>query len=91
MRVIHSNGSKWAGEELDPIEALLERLASTPLHPSFEHYGNFFEPARKALARWDEHSGTTRKRQRRFASSAISGGCRRCSTSTRMSPNLLSA
>ena len=38
---IHSNGSKWFGEEPDPIEKLLERLEEYALDPRFETYGNF--------------------------------------------------
>lgn len=39
--VITANGSKWAGDEPDEVEILLERLASEPLDPRFEEYGNF--------------------------------------------------
>jgi len=35
------NGSKWAGQEPDPIETLLERLATHTLDPLFEDYGSF--------------------------------------------------
>lgn len=38
---IHSNGSKWAGQEPDSIETLLEVLKREPLDRSFEAYGNF--------------------------------------------------
>lgn len=38
---IRSNGSTWAGEELDTIEALLATLASEPLDRRFEDCGNF--------------------------------------------------
>lgn len=38
---IVSNGSKWAGQEPDSVEKLLEVLATTPLDPTFEDYGNF--------------------------------------------------
>lgn len=38
---ILSNGSKWYGEEPDTIDKLLEILATEPLDPSFEDYGNF--------------------------------------------------
>lgn len=39
--VINANGSKWAGDEPDGVEILLKRLASEPLDPTFEAYGNF--------------------------------------------------
>ena len=39
--VITSNGSRWMGQEPDSMETLLEVLASEPLDPSFEDYGNF--------------------------------------------------
>lgn len=39
--LINANGSKWAGDEPDEIEVLLKRLASEPLDPTFEAYGNF--------------------------------------------------
>jgi hypothetical protein len=43
--VITSNGSpRWAGEEPASIDELLQVLASTPLDPDFEHYGNFIMP-----------------------------------------------
>ena len=45
---IDSNGSHWAGARPDGIEALFERLASFPLNPDFEDYGNFITPARLA-------------------------------------------
>ena len=38
---INSNGSKWAGQEQDTIETLIEVLGETPLDRSFEAYGNF--------------------------------------------------
>jgi hypothetical protein len=37
------NGSKWAGQEPDPLPVLLQRLAETPLHPMFEEYGDFVQ------------------------------------------------
>lgn len=40
---ILSNGSKWAGQSPDPIEALLARLESETLDPRFEHYGGFVD------------------------------------------------
>jgi len=40
MRII-SNGSKWAGEEPDSLETLLEVLRSETLDPRFEEYGSF--------------------------------------------------
>lgn len=36
-----SNGSKWAGEQPDSIETLIEVLGREPLDSSFERYGNF--------------------------------------------------
>lgn len=41
MKII-SNGSKYYGQENDSIEVLLEVLATHPLDPSFEEFGNFF-------------------------------------------------
>jgi hypothetical protein len=38
---IISNGSKWAGEEPDSIDTLLDVLAKHPLDRTFEAYGNF--------------------------------------------------
>lgn len=34
-------GSKWAGEESDTVENLLALMATEPLDPRFEAYGNF--------------------------------------------------
>ena len=42
---IRSNGSKWAGEQPDPLDALCQRLREHPLDPRFERYGNFISPA----------------------------------------------
>lgn len=41
MLKIESNGSKWHGDAPDSIDQLLAVLASEPLDPSFEEYGNF--------------------------------------------------
>ena len=41
MLKIWRNGSKWAGEQPDGIEVLLEVLASEPLRPIFEDCGGF--------------------------------------------------
>lgn len=41
MLQIISNGSKWAGQENNTIEQLLEVLKSYTLDPTFEKYGNF--------------------------------------------------
>lgn len=41
MIIIESNGSKWAGQDPDPIEKLFEMLANYPLNRIFERYGNF--------------------------------------------------
>lgn len=38
---IISNGSKWAGESPDPIEALFQRLQEHALDPRFEACGDF--------------------------------------------------
>jgi hypothetical protein len=38
---IISNGSKWAGQEPDTIEELLNALNRYTLDPTFEKYGNF--------------------------------------------------
>jgi hypothetical protein len=47
---INSNGSKWAGENPDDIEKLLECLHEHTLDPDFEKYGNFItaNPCRAA-------------------------------------------
>lgn len=42
--IILSNGSKWAGQEPDTIEDLLDVLATSPLDRRFENYGNFYTP-----------------------------------------------
>lgn len=49
MILISSNGSKWAGESPDSLQDLFERLATHPLDPSFEDYGDFVMPARSAV------------------------------------------
>jgi len=38
---IHSNGSKWAGEEPNSLETLFENLERYTLDSVFEDYGNF--------------------------------------------------
>lgn len=38
---IISNGSKWAGEPVDPVEKLLAVLQEHPLDRLFESYGNY--------------------------------------------------
>lgn len=48
---IYSNGSKWAGEAPDTIDALLKVLTSAPLHRDFD--GNFIYPL-------EDMPGTTR-------------------------------
>ena len=40
MRII-SNGSKWAGEDPDSLETLIEVLRSETLDPRFEDHGTF--------------------------------------------------
>ena len=40
--LIESNGSKWAGQEPDSIDVLLDILSKEPLDATFEQYGNFF-------------------------------------------------
>lgn len=47
--LIISNGSKWGGEDPDPIGALLGRLETHTLDPSFEEYGNFASVAHGAI------------------------------------------
>lgn len=44
MLEIQSNGSKWAGQQPESIEALIEVLKQYPLDPTFEKYGNFINP-----------------------------------------------
>jgi len=39
---IHSNGSKWAGEEPDSVEKLISVLEKQTLDPSFETCGRHF-------------------------------------------------
>lgn len=51
---IDSNGSKWAGESPDTIDQLIARLQSETLDPTFEEFGNFVSPARKATRINDE-------------------------------------
>lgn len=46
MLEIKSNGSKWYGEALDTIDQLIEVMASYPLDPVFEKYGNYVFPFR---------------------------------------------
>lgn len=41
MIVIHSNGSKFYGEEPDSLAKLIEVLGEATLDPRFEEYGNF--------------------------------------------------
>ena len=41
MLEIISNGSKWAGQQPDSIEELLNVLDKYTLDPTFEKYGNF--------------------------------------------------
>lgn len=38
---IESNGSKWGGQDPDPLPVLLDVLSREPLNPHFEKYGNF--------------------------------------------------
>lgn len=55
MNII-SNGSKWAGEEPDSIEELLEVLKHHPLDPDFEECGNFFyKLTEKDLCKGSKH------------------------------------
>jgi hypothetical protein len=42
MAEIISNGSKFAGEEPDTIEQLIDVLQTETLDPRFEEYGRFF-------------------------------------------------
>jgi len=41
MITIHSNGSKWAGEQPDSIDKLKDMLRTQTLDKTFEEYGNF--------------------------------------------------
>lgn len=41
MTTIHSNGSKWLGQEPDAIDDLLDVLGRETLDPAFERYGRF--------------------------------------------------
>jgi len=41
MLEIISNGSKWAGQQPDSIDVLVETLKQYTLDPTFEEYGNF--------------------------------------------------
>ena len=41
MITIHTNGSKWAGEQPDPLEKLFEVLKNHTLEPDLEDCGNF--------------------------------------------------
>lgn len=40
----HSTTAQWPGEPAEPIARLIARLASYPLDPTFERYGNFVIP-----------------------------------------------
>ena len=62
---IHSLGSKWYGEEADPIETLFKVLAEHPLSRVFEAYGNFIGPREDGRAR----------RPRRGARATASAAC----------------
>lgn len=42
--IITSNGSKWAGQDPDTLEQLLDVLTKEPLDPTFERCGNFVIP-----------------------------------------------
>lgn len=41
--IIYANGSKYAGQDPDDLETLFGVLATEPLNPLFEHYGDFCE------------------------------------------------
>lgn len=41
MFKIEHNGSKFSGQEPEPLEYLLDLLAREPLRPLFERYGRF--------------------------------------------------
>jgi hypothetical protein len=43
MTTIQSNGSKWAGDQPDSIEGLIDVLKTQTLNPIFEQYGDFAE------------------------------------------------
>jgi hypothetical protein len=49
---IEFNGSKWADEEPDSIDILLQRLETDTLDPKFEHYGNFVQPEAGGVVRF---------------------------------------
>ena len=49
MLDIISNGSKWAGQQPDDLQTLIDVLSSNPLDPTFEEYGNFIHPDGGAL------------------------------------------
>ena len=54
--IINSNGSKWAGQEPDPINTLVEVLATVPLDRTFETYGNFYQPTPNFCGQFGEHN-----------------------------------
>lgn len=59
---IRSNGSKWAGEQPDSIEMLLNVLESYTLDPCFEDFGNFateFKPTKGWNEKNEQYKGCT--------------------------------
>ncbi len=50
MRIV-SNGSKWAGEEPDSLEKLLEVLRTEILDPRFEERGSFVARTSNGIVR----------------------------------------
>jgi hypothetical protein len=61
--VIAFNGSKWAGQEPDTIERLLEVLREHTLDPTFDKYGGFCVRVGGELA---EHYGVNPERAMHF-------------------------
>lgn len=57
--VVVSNGSKYAGQDPDPIGALLDVLGREPLDPDFERYGDFVMRVEPHIA---EHYGVDHRR-----------------------------
>lgn len=49
MNVIEWNGSKWAGDEPDPLSVLLDRLENNTLEPSQFDGWNTFELAHRSV------------------------------------------
>ena len=54
--IIVSNGSKWAGQEQDPIEILLDVLKNYSLNRTFEAYGDFYQPVPHLCDQFGAHT-----------------------------------